>query len=248
MKLLVISVLIILFSSCSHLPGHYLSKHNPGAFSKKNDANVSLLIEANDGKYGGNLSYCQSLTNHFFAGISGNVFSRNNDLPPTERTTSGHQLFNMKGFGVRPFAGYFLDFGKRGKSYLEVYGGGGFQYNSYNIFSTRDQIIISDYTRPIQIFAGSFIGWKHSRGTIGFDLSYERNWFIHPAKVFYYDRNFDNSESFSIKNRSFSHNVNSSFYAILGTNRFKLLFNAGWNAGYAEFFGRMGVRYSMAAY
>lgn len=236
--------LIFIFSSCSHLPGHYLTKHDPGFYDKKDDTNISFLFEASGIKNGLQFSIDRAVLNQIFVGLSSHVYTKTGDLTKADQTTGGQSLYNMKGISFRPFIGYFKCFGKEKNLYWEAYAGGGYQYNTYNIYDPFDDILYDNYTNVFQTYAGAFFGWKFKTANIGFDCSYEYNWF-HPKVMDYYYRGngYQAEASFSPDFLSATRNISSSFFSAFKVKKIQIILNAGWNVGYTAIFVRTGLRY-----
>ena len=153
-------VAICIMTSCSTLPGHYLTKHEPGFYSKKNDAVANVTFELAGYKAGIKLRGNIALTNHLFAGINGGIH-RNFKDPD----------YKLKGYSLRPEIGYYMGFGKNNRMYLELHAGGGFQSTSVSKHDNRGGIIFTESANPLQVFGGAYLGITKAGQKIGFDIA-----------------------------------------------------------------------------
>lgn len=94
----VLLYLIFILQSCSVVPGQYLSKHDPGFYSNKGEANVQVAVEQsgirNGIAFNGNIAFSK----HFFAGLNTGVYKQ----------ILIEDNFQMKGIAIRPQLGMFL--------------------------------------------------------------------------------------------------------------------------------------------
>lgn len=147
----------------------------------------------------------------------------------------------MQGISVRPELGYFSNFGNNKHLYFELYVGSGFQYNSYAIRPYQENFILLDYSRPLQVFGGAFMGYRMSGKKLGFDIAYEHNFFKHP--ILKEDSGFIDGPGdvnpTEYINRSY--NITTSYYIFKEFKKWDLYYNSGFNIGYTAFFVRVGA-------
>ena len=221
--------IICLMTSCSRLPGHYLTKHDPGFYTKKNDAIVNATLEHTGYKSGIKLGGSIAITDHIFAGLNAGVHKN--------LLNSGQTI---KGLTIRPEVGYYLNFGQDKNMYLELFAGGGIQNSNYSISAYPSVHTRTGNEKPLQFFGGAFMGCNMLGKRIGFDIAYEHNYYKDPAlvkEVGFMDGPDGNPFSFI----HISYNITTSFYVFKKFKNWDLYLNPGLNIGYTIAFVRMGA-------
>ena len=232
----VLLYLIFILQSCSVVPGQYLSKHDPGFYSNKGEANVQVAVEQsgirNGIAFNGNIAFSK----HFFAGLNTGVYKQ----------ILIEDNFQMKGIAIRPQLGMFFDFGADDAMYMELHIGVGQQFNNYSLFDYTNKINYKDRSRPTQIFGGAFMGCRMGSKKIGFDMAYEYNHFNRPTLRQFrdlpggeYADPIDVKDPIDFINSSI--NFTTSFYVMRSVKNVDIFFNPGLNIGYTAAFLRLGV-------
>jgi len=223
-----------LLQSCSIVPGQYLSKHDPGFYSNKGEANVQVAVEQSGIRNGIALSGNIALTNHLYAGLNTGIYKQ----------LLLKDNFQMKGIAVRPQAGMFFDFGADDAMYMELHIGVGQQFNNYSLFDYTNKINYKDRSRPSQIFGGAFMGCRMGSKKIGFDMAYEYNHFNRPTLRQFRDLpggELGEPVKDPIDFINSSINFTTSFYVMRSIKNVDIFFNPGLNIGYTAAFLRLGV-------
>jgi len=223
-----------LLQSCSIVPGQYLSKHDPGFYSNKGEANVQVAVEQSGIRNGIALSGNIALTNHLYAGLNTGIYKQ----------LLLKDNFQMKGIAVRPQAGMFFDFGADDAMYMELHIGVGQQFNNYSLFDYTNKINYKDRSRPSQIFGGAFMGCRMGSKKIGFDMAYEYNHFNRPTIRQFRDLpggELGEPVKDPIDFINSSINFTTSFYVMRSIKNVDIFFNPGLNIGYTAAFLRLGV-------
>ena len=222
----------VVFTSCSHLPGQYLNKRDPGFYTQKKDANFKLAVEQSGIKNGVNIGGNYVLTDHLFLGADAGFHKR---ILATSQ-------FRMQGISFRPVIGYFFDFGIDRAMYAEFHAGTGMQFNSYSFKEYDQDLIHSGNVRPVQLYGGAFIGCRMDGKKIGFDIAYEHNFYNSPIKSYESGEDF-NTEIyyFDVHKHSQIINFSTSFYVSKSIRNVDIFFNPGLNIGYTGVFLRLGV-------
>jgi len=234
----------MILCGCHGFPAQFLTKHDPEFFGQKGEQNVAVTWESNLVKNGIRSSYAVAASDHFFIGLSGNYFFRRNDSTRTRSVLHRSQLYNMRGWGVRPVIGFYTNIRDPGL-YWEVFAGAGYQHAFYRIMDTRFHLLVSGTGNTFQAFGGTFLGWRFPIAEIGFDFAYEYNHFKNPLPAFslYSDRLQDKVVLYYLDS---DQNFLSSFYGAVRIKKIRLMMNAGWNTGYTGIFFRMGLKYRLA--
>ncbi len=228
-KLPLLFLLMVMLQSCFVVPGQYLSKHDPGFYSKKNDANLEVAIEQSGLRNGVSIGGNIALTNHFYIGINSGVyekFIRNADN-------------KIQGISIRPQIGYFTNFGKDKKMYFEFHAGAGKQFNEYWFRTSRFNNEFNQTAKAMQIYGGAFMGLRKNGKKVGFDVSYEYNYFDNP--LLKYEFGFLDPSDDPIDFINSSINFTTSFYVMKSVKNVDIFFNPGLNIGYTAAFLRLGV-------
>lgn len=223
--------LTFIFQSCITVPGQYLSKHDPGFFTTKNDGAVQATLEQSGIKSGIKVGGSLALLDNFFVGFNAGVYKK----------VFLQKTYKMQGISVRPEFGYFNNFGKNKHLYIELHAGGGLQYNSYSIQPSYKNYILFDHSRPLQVFGGAFMGYRMDGKKFGFDVSYEHNFFNNP--ILKEDSGFIDGPG-DVNPTEFisrSYNITTSYYIFKEFKNWDLYYNNGFNIGYTAFFVRVGA-------